>query len=121
MYDINDRRLHPRRHQALEGADALQAQVPQRRAQQLRLGHVDGDELEDAVLRDHVDDHGALGVVVDVDKRDAPRARLEHAPAGFVEGAERVDGDGLEGDDVEGFFDVCGGKSECQLQAFAYE
>ena len=100
---LNHGTLHPRRDEALVRA---QGNLANRLLQALRLGDVDGDELEDAVLRDDVDDHGALGLVVDVDERDAPGARLEHAAAGFVEGTQGVDGDGFEGVDVYGAFDV---------------
>lgn len=57
-------------------------------------------------MRQHADDHLALGFVVDVDEGDAARAGLEHASAGFVEGFERMDGHGFDGGDAQGALDV---------------
>jgi hypothetical protein len=71
-------------------------QVTQRLPQHLRLLDVDRDEFEDAILSKYAHDHLALGLIVNIDERDASSTRLEHTPASFVECLERVDGDRLD-------------------------
>ena len=59
-------------------------QVTQRLPQHLRLLDVDRDEFENAVLGQYTDDHFALGLIVNVDERNATSTRFEHASASFV-------------------------------------
>ena len=80
--------------------------VSQRLAQILSVFDVDGDELEDTVLSKDTDYHGALCLIVNVYKRDATSARLEHTTTCSVQGLERMYRDGLDGLYANGFFDV---------------
>lgn len=76
MYDVHDGSLHCGSLQVAIGAAV---NVSQRLAQVLSVFDVDGDELEDAILSQDTDDHGALCFVINVDKRDTTSAGLEHA------------------------------------------
>lgn len=67
---------------------------------------VDGNELEDAVLRDDRDHCFLARLFIDVDQRDTSRTSLKHAATGLVERARGVDGDGLDGDGADGLFNV---------------
>jgi hypothetical protein len=104
MYHVHDGRVHVRRRQPLVRPHIHH--VAQRLPQHLRLLDVDGDELEQPVLRDDADDHGAVRLVVDVDDGDAARARLQHLATCFVERAFGVHGDGFDGVDAERTFYV---------------
>ena len=77
------------------------AQVSERLSKHLRLLDVDRDEFENAVLGQYTDDHFALGLIVNVDERNATSTRFEHASASFVERFERVDRDSFDGSDAQ--------------------
>ncbi len=60
------------------------------------------------LLRDDADDRLPARLLVHVDQRNPPRASLEHPTASLVERSHGVDGEGLEREDPDGPFDVCG-------------
>lgn len=104
MNNINNRRIHRRRHDILIRA---QLNLLQRPSQLLRLTDIDRHEFQDAVLRYDAEDERAAGLGVLRHEGDTSGARLDHACAGFVEGAFGVDGDCFGGCDAEGTFDFC--------------
>lgn len=101
--DVDDGCIHGGRLQVAVGAEA---DVRDTLLQELRLDDVDGDELQQPVLRDDADDHLATRLVVDVDEGDAAGARLQHLATGLVEGTCRMDGQGFEGRHANGLLDV---------------
>lgn len=104
MDDLHDRGVHGSRGQIFVGShiDLLQGFLQIR-----RLLDVDGDELQDAVLRDDAHDHVSLRLVVDVDQGYPPCSRLQHPAACLVQWFFRVDGHGFYGRDTKGFLDIC--------------
>ena len=83
MDDVENRVVHPRCRQIRIGA---QAQLADRSLEEDGVVLVvDGDELEDTILRD--DRHYPFSpcLVVDIDQGDSSRAGLEHSGACIVE------------------------------------
>ena len=69
--------------------------------------HVDGDELEDAVLRQDADDGLLARLVVAVDERKSASVRADERGAGVRERLVRVDRDGRRRGNVDGLLDLC--------------
>lgn len=104
MNDVDNRRVHRRCRDVVIRA---QQELAQRAAQLLSVAHIDSDKLQNAVLRDHTEDMGAVGLAVIRDEGNPARARLEHAAACFVEGTFGVNGDGLGRRDAQCLFYLC--------------
>lgn len=103
MDDIHDRGIHGSRRQIFVRShiDVFQGFL-----QILRLLDVDGDELQDAVLRDNAHDHVPLCLVIDVDERYPPCPGFQHPTACLVQWFLRVNGNGLDRRDAKGFLDI---------------
>lgn len=103
MNDVHDRSLHCSGLQVAVGAAV---DVPQRLAQVLGIFDVDSDELEDAILGQDTDYHGALCFVIDVDQRNTTSAGLEHATTCRVERLKRMHRDCLDGLYADSFLNI---------------
>jgi hypothetical protein len=106
MYHRHDRCVHLRRPKLAIGPNI---ELLERLPQLLRLPHIDGDKLQNPVLRDDAHDHGTMRLVVDIDEWDSAGPGLGHLAAGLVERPLGVDGDGFNGRDADCFFDIWGG------------
>lgn len=72
----------------------------------LRLLDVDSNEFENTILCDNRYDHAAIGLIIDIDKRDTAGTRLQHTATGSVERLHRVGGYCLQGLYTNGLFNV---------------
>lgn len=104
MNDVDNRRVHGR------GGDVVicpDQELTQRASQLLCIAHIDGNKLQDAVLGNHAEDMGSIGLAISGDEGGSARAGLEHAPTRFVQGPFGIDGDGFGGRDAQCLFNIC--------------
>lgn len=103
MNNIHDWSVHSGRLQVTVGTTI---NIAQGFAQVLSVFNVDGNKFEDAILCEDADDHSALRLIIDIYKRNASSARLEHSTTGSIQRLERVYRNSLDGLDTNGFFNV---------------
>lgn len=104
MNHVNDGCIHGRRGDIIV---CSYQQLTQWAAQLLRIAHIDGDELQNAVLRNHTEDMGPIGLAIVRNEGDSACAGLEHAATGFVQGSLGINGDGLGRRYTQGFLNLC--------------
>lgn len=69
--------------------------------------HVDGDELENSVLRKHAHDRLLPSLVVPIHEWESSSVRANEGVAGVGEGLIRMNGDGGRGRNVDSLLNVC--------------
>lgn len=104
MDNVDNRRVHRRCRDVVIRA---QQELAQRAAQLLSVAHIDSDKLQNAVLCDHTENMGTIGLAIIRNEGNPARARLEHASACFVEGTFWVNGDSLGRRDAQCLFNLC--------------
>ena len=102
--DLNDRRCHL---SSLEMLVGTKVEIHQRFPQHTCLRDVDGNELQDPILRDNADNHRTLGLIINIDQWNPACAGFEHPPAGLVEGFQGVDGHRLDRSYSKSLLNVC--------------
>jgi len=101
--DLNDRSSHPCNFEILIRAEI---EILQRLPQHTGFGDIDGNELQNPILRDDADNHCTLSLIIDVHQRNSACARLEHPPTGFIERFQGVDRYRLDRCNSKSFLDV---------------
>ena len=101
--DLDDWSPHPGGLKVLVRAEV---ELSQRLPQHLGFGDVDGNELQDPILRNDADNHGPLSLVVHIDQRNSTCARLEHPPTSLIERFQRINGHRLNRSHSQSFLNV---------------